>query len=111
MICREDAQWGSVQGGRDSVQLMVKFSGKTLNHLAISQYMYMYMLTAKYVEPVLTCTGPPGLALSHMIEDVLHRATVRKVARAVVGGAIHLLLSLSPLALVSVEQENQLLLN
>lgn len=54
----------------------------------------------------LTLAGFASLAMSHVVQDVLHGATVRKVALP------HFPIGLlPPLALVRVEQEDQLLLN
>lgn len=50
--------------------------------------------------------GLAGLAVRHVVEDVLHGAAVRE------GAGAHLAVGLlAPLTLVSVEQQNQLLLD
>jgi len=54
----------------------------------------------------LTLAGLPGLAVGHVVEDVLHGAAVRQ------GAGPHLPIGLLPsLALVSVQQQDQLLLD
>ena len=59
-----------------------------------------------YPTQVLTLAGLAGLAVGHVVEDVLHGAAVGQIARA------HLAVGLfSPLALVRVQQEHQLLLD
>jgi hypothetical protein len=56
--------------------------------------------------PVLTLAGLAGLAVGHVVEDILHGAAVWQ------GAGPHLPIGLlSPLALVGVEQEHQLLLD
>lgn len=56
--------------------------------------------------PLLTLTGFASLAVSHVVEHIFHGATVGQVALP--NFAVGLL---PPLALVRVEEENQLLLN
>lgn len=54
----------------------------------------------------LTLTGLAGLAVGHVVEDVLHGPAVRQ------GAGPHLAVGLlTPLALVRVEQQDQLLLD
>ena len=59
-----------------------------------------------------TLTGAlaAGLALGHVVEDLLHRAAVRERAGLVLSSA-HGVLPLPPLALVCVQQQHQLLLD
>lgn len=54
----------------------------------------------------LTLTGLASLAVSHVVEDILHRATVRQVALPYFSVGL-----LPSLTFVCMEQEHQLLLD
>ena len=71
---------------------------------------YIYTLDKKFQLPKgLTLAVPSSLTSCHVVEDILHGLAVREGAGGVVSA--HLLFLLSPLALVCMQEQHQLLLN